>query len=70
MFACFASAEIQLRVLECSSEAAKEFFSFYKLLGLGDLLKIFFRSSCSPSQVFQFILLLMVQSWVVLGLGV
>ena len=34
--------EIELRVLEYSSETAKEFFSFYKLLGLRGLLKIFF----------------------------
>lgn len=34
--------ESELRVLEYSSEAAKEFFSFYKLLGLRGLLKIFF----------------------------
>lgn len=34
--------ESEFRVLEYSSEPAKEFFSFYKLLGLGGLLKIFF----------------------------
>lgn len=66
---CSASAEIQLRVLAYSSETAKEFFSFYKLLGLRGLLKIFFWSSSSPPWVFQFILLLMVWNWVLLGLG-
>lgn len=60
--------EMQLHVLQYSSENTK-FFSFYKLLGLRGLLKIFFWSLSSPSWVFQFILLLMVWNWVLLGLG-
>lgn len=61
--------ESEIRALEYSSEPAKEFFSFHKLLGLRGLLKIFFWSLSSPWQVFQFILPLMVWNWVLLGLG-